>query len=618
MAYTTMDAYTDAVGELASVEAIWNPFQLIYVNSGGIVVNQYQSMIHSMQLIGVAILVLMAALKFVKVFLDELNSIPATTTILGIAVEMLLTTVFLFNYTWFVEIFPSLFHKLTSAIISSYEATLMDQVLSSLKAVGEEKSSEVKWFSLNALAASIPSILSTAAAGLALALFWVMSKLQALYYTFWYLVGPILLPFYLFPPFRGVAERWFSSLLGAAFMGVVGSLMFVLMAQAQWLIKAFSAGVNTSYITALVFSLLTLFLMFSIRRISNSIWEGISTSTAQALATAGAMGGMAASAAVGTAGAAVQMTGSGIRGGAGIAGIFHRYNSTREAGMTQGRRIMDAFRNRDSFASDGAAGSGMAKSLSGIYQAGAAIRDIGHGVMMSQMPSTLQRAERALGEAKRGREFRKARRREQDAVREHVARRLGTDAAAAMTFPEKWRLPQRVGETRDEAVKRAAEGYIRSRKLEDTQAQLRREMARLVGPERAASVSIPPNFRLKPRRGQQEEEALREAALGLLRTGKDLEPDQKRKLDHEAIAREAVRILGAERAKRLVIPPDWAIIARKGQSPRQALEGSTRALMQQQGLIDKKDENEIALRYRYALARRKKGIHGKKSKGDKA
>jgi hypothetical protein len=39
--------------------------------------------------------------------------------------------------------------------------------------------------------------------------------------------------------------------------------------------------------------------------------------------------------------------------------------------------------------------------------------------------------------------------------------------------------------------------------------------------------------------------------------------------------------------------------------------------MQQQGLIDKKDENEIALRYRYALARKRKGGKPKGNKGEK-
>lgn len=614
MAYTTMDAYSDAVEELSAVGQIWNPFQLIYVSSGGGEVNQWQTFIHSMQLVGVAILVLMAALKFVKVFLDELNQIPTATNLLGIAVEMVLVTVFLFNYTWFAEIFPSLFHKLTTSILDAYQASLLDQVLASLQAVGGEKSSEVKWFSLNALAASIPNILSTAAAGLALALFWVMSKAQALYYTFWYLVGPMLLPFYLFPPFRSVAERWFSSMLGASFMGVVGAIMFILMEKAQWMTKAFGAGTNASYITALVFSLLTLLLMFSIPKLSASIWGGISSSFAQSAVTASMVGGAATSVTMATLGGATQVTGSTIRGGTGVAGILHRYSSTKESGLSRSRRVLDAFRNRDSFASEGEAKGRSEKVLAGLHQAGTTLRDLGHGLVMSQMPSSIQRAERTVERFGKEREGKKARHKEQAAVRDYVAQRLGKEAATAMTFPDRWRLPQRVGQSKDEAVKRAAEGYLKSRTVEDTQAGLRREAARLIGAEQAANLTFPKNFRLKPRRGQQAEEALREAALGLLRSQKNLDPTVKRTLDHHAIQREAVRVLGVERAQKLVIPPDWAVITRKGQSPREALEGSTRALMQKQGLIDKKDENTIALRYRYALARKrnKGGTAGKK------
>jgi hypothetical protein len=149
MAAIPMEAYTAAVEELMAVDAIWNPFQLVYVNSGGAVVNQWAGLIHSMHLVGLSILVLMTALKFIKVYLDELNSIPAITTIFGIAVELILVTVFLFNYTWFAEIFPLIFHKMTRAILDAYDASLMDQVLASLRAVGEEKAQETKWFSLN-------------------------------------------------------------------------------------------------------------------------------------------------------------------------------------------------------------------------------------------------------------------------------------------------------------------------------------------------------------------------------------------------------------------------------------------------------------------------------------
>src|SRR3954463_4531466 len=116
MAAIPMEAYTAAVEELMAVDAIWNPFQLVYVNSGGAVVNQWLGLIHSMQLVGLSVLVLMTALKFIKVYLDELNSIPAITTIFGIAVELILVTVFLFNYTWFAEIFPLIFQKMTRSI----------------------------------------------------------------------------------------------------------------------------------------------------------------------------------------------------------------------------------------------------------------------------------------------------------------------------------------------------------------------------------------------------------------------------------------------------------------------------------------------------------------------
>ncbi len=613
MAYTPMNAYTDAVAELSSVQAIWNPFQLIYIPSEGGDINQWEILLHSMQSIGIALLVLMAALKFVKVYLDELNHIPAITTIFGITVEMILVTVFLLNYTWFAEIFPMLFHRITTQILNAYDASLMDQVIASLQSVGAEKSQETKWFSLNALAASIPNILSTAAAGLALALYWVMSKYQALLYTFWYLIGPILLPFYLFPPFRGVAERWFSSLLGASFMGVVGSLMFVLMAKAQWLTKAFSAGANTSYITALVFSLLTLLLMVSIPRLSNSIWDGISSSLTQAMATGSMLGGAATAVTLGVAGGATQAAGSTIRGGTGMAGIIHRYGNTQNSGLSQGKRVLDAIRNRNSFAQEGKEKTRGEKMLSGLYEAGSGLKEMGHGVLMSQMPSSIQRAERAVNQALKAKEPLKQRRKEEEAVRTHVENALGKDIAKSMLFPEKWRLSQRVGQSFEESVAKTAEGFIRTRKIQDMDKNLRQAATNLAGPEKAAALDIPKNFRLKPKRGQSEEEALKSAALGLLRKQGGIDTGLKKKLDREAIGKEAIRILGAQRAKQVQIPSDWGIVARKGQTAQQALEGSTRALLQKQGLIDKKEENTIALKYRYALARKRVAIGSKGS-----
>ena len=615
MAAIPMEAYTAAVEELMAVDAIWNPFQLVYVNSGGAVVNQWAGLIHSMQLVGLSILVLMTALKFIKVYLDELNSIPAITTIFGIAVELILVTVFLFNYTWFAEIFPLIFHKMTRSILDAYDASLMDQVLASLRAVGEEKAQETKWFSLNALAASIPNILSTAAAGLALALYWVMSKYQALLYTFWYLIGPVLLPFYLFPPFRGVAERWFASLLGASFMGIVGALMFVLMAKAQWLTKSFSAGANTSYITAMVFAILTLLLMISIPKLSNSLWEGISASMTQAMATAGFMGGAATTAAVGGVGAVGYTVGSGVRTGSGMAGVIHRYATQRNKEMPMGKRVMDAIRNRDSFEAPGREKNLAEKILSGTHKTGGMVKNLGFDMLMSQMPSAVQRAERRISKAAPTR----AKQNEEKAVREQVASRMGFEAARDMSFSDRWRLPQRAGESFEEAVRRCADGFVRTRKVEDMQAGLQKAVSDIVGAEKAAGFEVPPNFRLKPRRGQSEADALKNAAVSLLKKQNLLDGSAKKSVEQDAIMQECIRLVGAEKAKAVVMPADWAVLPKKGQTMKEATEGAAIVLLQRQGLIDKKDENKIAIRYRYALARKRQqeGTRSPKGRGGK-
>jgi hypothetical protein len=574
---------------------------LIYQQVDGSVVNQYAAFIHSMQMIGVPLLVLMAALKFVKIYLDELNDIPATTTILGVAVELILATVFLFNYTWFAEIFPSLFLRLTQSIQASYETSLSDQVIASMKAVGGEQATEIKWFSVNFWLASIPAILSNLAAMLAMALYWVMSKAQALYYTFWYLVGPILIPFYLFPPFRGVAERWFSSLLGASFMGVVGSLMYMLMMQARWMTKAFASGTNGSYLTALVFALLTLMLMFSIPRLSNSIWDGISASFSRGAATAKMVGGAAIAVTTGGVGTAGMMAGGAVRGGTGMSGAIHRYSSQLKTAMPLGKRVIDAVRNRDSFAQAADGKSKVMQAMTGVHKVGGMARDLGYDMVMSQMPSAIQRVESRLGRGKTTR----ARAREQAAVRSAVSAVLGPDVAKAMPFSNTWRLSQRAGETMEAAAQRCAEGYIRTRKVEDQSTAVRNEAARLLGPERAHEFVLPDNFKLKTKRGRTDAEAATTAAIGLMKKQGLLSEGTQKQLEQKAIMDECVRMVGAEKASRIVMAPTYGVIKKKGQSWKEAMHGAAVNLLQKHDLIDKKDKNAIALRYQYTLARKR-------------
>jgi hypothetical protein len=324
----------------------------------------------------------------------------------------------------------------------------------------------------------------------------------------------------------------------------------------------------------------------------------------QAMATAGFVGGAATATAIGGIGAVGYAGGTATRSASGMAGVIHRYSTQKDKEMPLGRRIVDAIRNRDSFAAPGREKTGSEKVLSGIHAVGGMAKDLGYDLLLSQMPAAVQRAERRL----RKTDTSKGRKREEAAVRSYVAERLGEGAAKAMPFPDRWRLPQKAGEPFEAAVKRCAEDFIRTRQIQDKAMAVENEALRILGGSaQAGAFRMPENFRLKPRRGQSEADAVSMAAIGLLNKQGLLDRDMKRRLDQEAIMAECVRIVGAEKAGSVVMPPDWASLPKKGQSMKEATHGAAMVLLQRHGLIDKKDENKIALRYRYALARKRKG-----------
>jgi len=607
-----LDSYTAAVEELGAVGQMWNPFQLIY--TGDQAINQWATFIHSMQRIGICILVFMAALRFVKMYLDELSGIPSIAGMLGVGVEMVLTAVFLLNYTWFAEVLPLLFHRLTSSILNNYDGDMMKQVVTALQAVGSEKSSDTKWFSLNIAFASIPNIISTAMAGLAMALYWVMSKWQAVLYTFWYLVGPLLMPFYIFPPFRSVAERWFGSLLGASFMGVVGSIMFLLMVRMEWLTKAFSSGVNSSYTAAMVFSILILLLMISIPKLSNSIWQGIAASAAQAVAAASMFGGMAASTAVASAGGALQGAGTTVRAGTGLAGVLNRYADTAGEGMSTGDRIRDAIRNRDAYRRAGGSKTMGERVLAGTHRMGAGMGDFGHDVLMSQMPSSVRNLERTMATSEKDKQVK----RDQGNFREQLAERVGPERAASVILPEGWMVRPGINQTYEAALASNVDRVAKDLERQESQDAVRTAAAGLVGKEAAANLKMPPSFSLKPRSGQTQSDAALAAADSMLRKqGLMDEPTQVR-IDHAAVKDFMLTKLGPERAGDILVPSAWRVMPKKGQSRKEAIAGSATALMQQLGLIDQKGSNRIASRYTYSQARKRKDEPPKPKEGDNA
>lgn len=696
-----MQSYRNAVQQMSAVENMWNPFQIVYVRQNGVEVNQWSSFITSMVNIGILILLLMASLRLVSILWDELHNIPASTAFLGVVLEIAFVGVCLWNYTWFAEIFPGLFHRLTQAVLAAYGNDIMKDAANAVGVAALEKTTENKWFSLNFSLSSIPQAISNIIGVLALAMTWVVSIYQAALYTLWYLIGPILIPFFIFKPFRGVAVRWFRSLLAVSFMGVVGSILFLLIQRSGWMMQSFAAGHNSSYVTSLVFSTVCLLLMFSVPALSTAIFSGIEANISQSAFATSILGRSAVQATTSTAkatvGSASVATGQAFDAVGGVVGALGRYRSTAGSGMSGSDRVLDAVRNRNEIRSPGGL-------LDMVQASGQALKYGGMQMIANQLPGPLNALGRLAFTPKGIKEARSAfnERRLHDHLKARVKSEFGNEAANSMNFEgmdlrvrdnesfaqasnrlyssaakpfERGRenidgskainkrlsetfgedagkafpsegipFSKRAGESFDAAVDRQYE--MTAKKWANTQdaKDIRDYIAKHHGEDEAQKVFISPNRNWNlPKDGTRIDQIaqharhavnnnrlmsdvsdVRKAAEGFVGTEraskidwsnvralKDLKPNENRQAaidnyamtllyraraftpeetkmhDHAAMRKEIERKLGPEKAAKVAIPDEWRVTAKRGQARADAIKGSTVALLQQQGLIDR-------------------------------
>ena len=422
---------------------------------------------------------------------------PPCSTI-GTGIEFAICIGLLVGYAKYTVLVPSLFAGISREIYSVADNSLLEQMAGSFSMIQAEGDSEVKWMSLTWVKQTVVSATSTVLSGLALALFFVMSLYQGVLFAVWFFLGPILIPFFLYRPFRNVGWRWLSSLFAYSFMGVVGAVMYVLMAKTQFALASVGAGTAGDYITSLVYSVLIILMMIQIPGISTAIWDGVSSSMAQAIMVGSTVGGAALSTGIAGAGGAGKAAGLGLRGGAGIGGMINRYSQTGDKGMSTVQRLRDSFINR-------AATTGV---LSRMETLGKTLSTKSGEVLMSQMPASIRRA--------------------------------------------------------DAALKKTAPGS-----------------------------------------GAQ--------TGGRTQTQKGTPLQMPLAAQHKAMRDFAIKYIGPEKARNLVIPGDWKAIQRPGQTEDKAIQGAAKTLMQKQGFIDKKGESKIAGRSKYSdkkLGRKKKEGEG--------
>jgi hypothetical protein len=272
---------------------MWNPFAII--DAKGLDGHPvFSPMLPRLMAFGMGILVFMALLRAIGILSDAIAG--RSRGIIGFATETVLIAALLVSYPEWIRILPQVFTSIGRGIQSSAAQDLGAQVAGALAQMGDERASDFKLWSAQGVELGIGSLMAALASSLALVFLWVVAKLQAYLFTFWFLIGPIALPTLIYPALRHVGRIWFATLLGVSFMSVTGPLLFAILVRSQWIPHAFSAGGALDAVTCLVFSLLILITLASIPILSLQIWGGIEGRLAQGIFSAAEGASVAAAA----------------------------------------------------------------------------------------------------------------------------------------------------------------------------------------------------------------------------------------------------------------------------------------------------------------------------------
>jgi hypothetical protein len=263
------DMMKEAEAELGDLSRIWNPFAII--DGKGL----DGAPVFSPMLSRILLLVFMVLLRVIQLLFRSLSGRDTGDGILGIAVEATLVAALLVAYPAWIRLFPEVFNILGRTIQAYGLADLVEQASGALAQMGNEKATDFRFWSERLIALPILSLVAAVLSTVALVLLWVMAKLQAYLFAFWYLLGPVALPTLLFPPLSHVGRIWFGTFMGVSFMSMTGPLLYAILARSSWISYAFASGGELDALSCLVFSLLTLVLMVSIPILALKIWNGV-------------------------------------------------------------------------------------------------------------------------------------------------------------------------------------------------------------------------------------------------------------------------------------------------------------------------------------------------------
>lgn len=285
----------EAEKELGNLSGFWNPFAIVD-GRGMDGAPVFAPILSRLLAFGLGLLLLMGLLRILQFLVRSVSGRDDEDGIFSIATEVTLAAAFLVSYPAWVRLFPEVFNQLGRGIQAYGLSDLTVQVSGALSALGNEKASEFRFWSEKAFALPVISLIASLLSMVALVLLWVMAKLQAYLFTFWYLLGPIALPTLVFNPLAHVGRIWIGTYMGVSLISVTGPLMYAILVRSNWLAHAFSSGSELDALSCLVFSLLTIALIVSIPILSLKIWSGVESRVFPS--ASGAVGGVGRGAAL--------------------------------------------------------------------------------------------------------------------------------------------------------------------------------------------------------------------------------------------------------------------------------------------------------------------------------
>ena len=266
------EMFEEGIADLGNLSGMWNPLSIIDAKGlDGHAV--FSPMLPRLMAFGAGILVLMVLLRAITLLSEAIAG--RTAGIMGFAAESVLIAALLVSYPEWIRILPQIFTAIGRGIQASASHDLGAQISGALAQMGDERASDFKLWSAQGLELGIASLMAALFSTIALVLLWVVAKLQAYLFTFWFLIGPIALPTLVYPGLRHVGRIWLATLLGVSFMSVTGPLLFTILVRSQWIPHAFSAGGALDAVTCMVFSLLIIISLASIPMLSLQVWGGI-------------------------------------------------------------------------------------------------------------------------------------------------------------------------------------------------------------------------------------------------------------------------------------------------------------------------------------------------------